>query len=175
MIMAKYTIPQVEKMLLTMQILVDTREQITEKYLRRLEGFNYPSERTKLDYGDYSCKYLDVSYNEQNLANIAVVERKMNLDEVCYCFTSERSRFKREFERAKNDKARVHLIIEDDNYERLFVGKYRSKLAPQALIASILTWSMRYNLQLHFCKSETTGKLIGQIMHYELREYLLSQ
>lgn len=98
----------------------------------------------------------------------------MSLDELCTCFTSGRERFKREFERAKVDGARIHLIVENDNYEKLYNHKYRSKLLPQSFIASLLSWSMKYNIQLHFCKAETTGKLISDILHYELREFLLN-
>lgn len=159
----------------SMVIWVDTREQPTEALQRRMEGFNRPSVRRKLDYGDYSAGYYDPDGEQHNICKIAAIERKMSLDELCSCFTSDRARFQREFERAKADGCRMHLIVENDNYEHLRHGKYRSRLAPKSLIASFLSWSARYNIQLHFCKAETTGWLIGEIMHYELREHLLNQ
>lgn len=173
--MSKYTPPQIEKMLDSMKILLDTREQPTEALQRRIEGFNRPFIRTKLDYGDYSAAYRTPDGEDADLSSVAVIERKMSLDELCNCFSQGRGRFQREFERAKADGCRVHLIVEKDNYERLRYGKYRSKLNPQSLMASYLSWSIRYDMQLHFCQPETTGWLIGEIMHYELREHLLNQ
>lgn len=170
-----YTPIEIDKMLSSMTILVDTREQDTTALQKRLEGLNRPYKRIKLNYGDYAAEYMKIDCSTHSVAHIACVERKMSLDELCTCFTTGRERFKREFERAKTDGCHVHVIVENDNYERLFAQKYRSKLLPQSLIASWLSWSIRYNLQLHFCKPETTGRLISEIMYYELREYLLNQ
>lgn len=173
--MGKYTAPQIEKMLNSLVILVDTREQDNEKSKMRYEGFNRPFERKKLNVGDYCGKWQNECSAWNMMDNITVVERKQGLTEICNNFTKDRERFKREFERAKEDGCRVHLIIEQDNYERLFSHKYRSKLLPQSLIASLLSWSIRYNFQIHFCKAETSGRLISEILHYELREWLLNQ
>lgn len=158
-----------------MTILYDTREQDTPELRKRLEGLNRPYKRVKLNCGDYSGEYVGIDSDLHSMAQIACIERKQGLTELCTNFTSGRARFQREFERAKADGCRMHLIVENDNYEHLRHGKYRSKLAPQSLIASYLSWAARYNIQLHFCKSETTGWLIGEILHYELREFLLNQ
>lgn len=173
--MENYTPVQIEKMLSSLEIVVDTREQDTKAFRERVEGFGHPFIRGKLDYGDYSAIYCDPDGNIQTLAQVAAIERKMSLDELCNCFTKERPRFQREFERAGADGCRIHLIVENGNYEYIKHGKYRSKLSPQSLIASHLSWSIRYDTKLHFCKPETTGWMIGEIMHYELREHLLSQ
>lgn len=159
-------------MLESMVILYDTREQDTPALRKRLEGFKCPSRRSKLDYGDYSCEYINTQGELKSMHNKVVIERKMSLDELCTCFTSGRDRFQREFERAKEDGAKVYLLVEDGNYEKMFNGKYRSKLHPNSFIASYLAWSIRYNLQLIFCKAETTPKIIYKIMYYELKEYL---
>ena len=172
--MIRYTIPQIEYMLSTMVLIVDTREQNTEAFTRRTEGFNRPFVRRKLDVGDYSAYSIDADGNEVSLENIATIERKMNLTELCGCFTQDRKRFQREFERSKAANMRVHLIVENDNYEHLRHGNYRSQLNPKSLIASFLSWSIRYGIQTHFCEAETTGWLVGEIMYYELREHLLS-
>ena len=162
-------------MLSRMVCLIDQREQQTELYRRRVEALGIPSERTTLSYADYSAYTTDEDGNIIDLRTVAGIERKQNLGELSSNFTSGRQRFKREFERAKADGCRMHIIIEEDNYERLYAHKYRSKLSPQALNASLLTWSIRYDFKVHFCKKETTGRLIAEIMHYELREYLLNQ
>jgi hypothetical protein len=168
----EYTHFELDSMLKSMIILYDTREQDTPALRSRLEGFNCPSERYKLDYGDYSIAYIDTKGQKIYLTDKIVLERKMNLDELCNCFTQGRDRFEREFQRSKIDGAKVHLLIEDSNYEKMFNGGYRSKLAPNSLIASYLAWSERYDLQLHFCKKETTPRLIYKIMYYFLKNHL---
>ena len=173
--MSKFTPPEIEKMLDSLTIIYDTRERDTSELRKRIEGFNRPSVRKALSYGDYSAQYSLPDGEISDLTKIAVIERKQNLTEICSNFTSERARFQREFERAKADNCKVHLIIENDDYEHLRDGKYRSKLNPDSLIASLLSWAIRYGIMVHFCKPETTGYLISKIMHYSLREYLLSQ
>lgn len=173
--MSKYTPPEIETILSSMIVCYDSREHDTPALRKRLEGLNRPFKRMALNYGDYTAEYAGIDCIPQSVAQIACVERKMSLDELASCFTTGRARFKREFERAKADGCHVHLLVENDNYETLFAQKYRSKLLPQSLIASWLSWSIRYGLQLHFCKSETTPRLIVEILHYELREWLINQ
>ena len=156
----------------SMVILCDTREQPTERLKRRLEATGLPYERKKLDAGDYSCKCTLPDGEELDFSTKVAVERKMNLDELCQCFGKERARFEREFERAKAAGCRIYLIVEDGNWEKAYNGKYRSLLKPQALIASIDAFRARYGMQLDFCKPETTGRLIKDILYRELKEYL---
>lgn len=97
----------------------------------------------------------------------------MNLDELCQCFGRERARFEREFQRASGAGCRIYLIVEDGTWEKAYNGKYRSLLKPNALVASIDAFRARYGMQLDFCKPETTGRLIKDILYRELKEYLL--
>lgn len=163
---------EVDQCLETMTILCDTREQPTERLKRRLESTGLPYERRKLDAGDYSCKCKLPGGMELDFSSKVVIERKMSLDELCLCFGRERGRFEREFERAKAAGCRIYLIVEDGNWEKAYNGKYRSLLKPQALIASIDAFRARYGMQLDFCKPETTGRLIRDILYRELKEFL---
>ena len=165
---------EIDRMLDSMILLVDTREnERTEAYKRRIEAIGLPHERVALSYADYSCKVIDPSGDVLDMRQLFAIERKSGLSELCNNFTSERERFGKEFQRAEADGCRIHLIVENDNYEKLRHGNYRSKLNPQSLIASALSWSIKYNIQLHFCRQETTGWLIAQILRYELRHHLL--
>lgn len=170
----KYTPTEIDGILQGMKIIVDTREQNTARLKKRMEGFGCPSIRAKLDYGDYSFLYTLPDGTEYSGQKIAVIERKMSLDELANCFTSGRKRYAREFERAAAAGTQIHTIIENANYEKLYNGSYRSKLNPKSFIASYLSWGNRYGMQLHFCKAETTPKLIRDICYYSLREYLLN-
>ena len=96
----------------------------------------------------------------------------MDLDELAGCFTRERARFRREFERARDAGARVYLFVENATWENLVNGKYRSKFAPAAFEASLLAWQARYGFSLIFCKEETSGRLIKNILFRELKERL---
>lgn len=155
-----------------MTLLVDTREQPTQNFKRRIATSGLPAERKKLNAGDYSCKCILPDGKEFDFSNKVVIERKMSIDELCMCFGSQRKRFEREFERAKASGTRVYLIVENGSWENLYNGKYQSKMTPQAMIASINAFRSRYGMQFDFCKAETTGKLIRDILYRELKEYL---
>ena len=156
----------------SMVILCDTREQPTERLKRRLEATGLPYERKKLDAGDYSCKCTLPDGGELDFSTRVVIERKYDLTEICTCFGKERQRFEREFLRAKENGTRIYLLIENATWENVFAGKYRSKYASQALVASLLAWQTRYDMKIVFCKSETTGKLIKEILFRELKQHL---
>ena len=181
--MDKYSPPQIDRMLESMGIYIDTREQETTALRKRIQDTGKPCVRKALAYGDYSGYYIDLFGQEQSLEKVVAIERKMGLIELCGNFTSGRNRFGREFERAAKDGCHIHLLIENDSYETLFNGeyqssknnKYGSNLPVQSLIGSLTSWSIKYDFKVHFCKSETTGKLIKEVLHYELRNYLLSQ
>ena len=125
--------------------------------------------REKLDAGDYSA---ELTISEQKYRIPVAIERKMSIDELCQCFGRERARFLREFERAKANGTRLYLIVERATWEDLFAGRYRSRLNSKALIASILAWSVRYNVRFFFCRPETCGELIHKILYYEAKEVL---
>lgn len=152
--------------------MVDTREQNTPALHKRLAALGFPWERRKLDFGDYSAKITRPDGAEADLSARISIERKMNLDELCSCFTAGRKRFEREFERAKESGAKLYLLVERADWEKVFSGAYRSRMNPDALSASLLAWSARYNLIPLFCKPETTGRMIGKILRYETKVLL---
>lgn len=163
---------EVDAALKSMKILVDTREQDTPALRRRIKAMECGVERVKLDVGDYSCKCTLPDGSVYSLENDVVVERKMNADELCQCFTKGRARFQREFERAAASGTKVYLLIEEANWETIFDGEYRSRLNPDALTASICAWAARYNINVIFCNARTSGLLIKRLLRYELKERL---
>ena len=167
----RYSPGEIDAILASMKIIVDTREQDTPALKRRMAGFGCPAIRQKLDFGDYSMQFTAPDGSVQNGQNIAVVERKMSLDELASCFTAGRKRY----QRAKCSGTKIHLIVEGGDWEKLYNGKYRSRFLPQSFVASHLSWAERYNIQLHFCKAETTPRLVHDILKYALREWLLEQ
>lgn len=163
----------VDSCLKNITIISDTREQPTDRYKRRMEQIGLPYVREKLDAGDYSCRCLLPDGSDFNLSQYIAIERKMNIDELCQCFTRDRKRFEKEFERAKAAGTKIYLLVENGSWEKVYGGKYRSKMTPQALIASIDAFRARYDMQLDFCKDETSGLLIRDILYRELKEKLI--
>lgn len=160
----------VDASLKSMVCLVDTREQDTPAFRERISHFDQ-WERHKLDAGDYSAKFLlpDSSWYFLPVA----VERKYALDELCMCYCQQRGRFEREFERALEAHSKLYLLVEGGSWENVYSGKYRSQMNPKSLVGSILAWLSRYNCQLMFCKKETSGQLIKDILYREGKEALL--
>lgn len=160
----------VDASLKSMVCLVDTREQDTPAFRERISHFDQ-WERHKLDAGDYSAKFLlpDSSWFFLPVA----VERKYAIEELCMCYCQQRGRFEREFERALEAHSKLYLLVEGGSWENVYTGKYRSQMNPKSLVGSILAWLARYNCQLIFCKKETSGQLIKDILYREGKEALL--
>lgn len=153
-------------------LLVDTREQPTSQYRRRLNETGFPWQRKKLDFGDYSAKCILENGNELDFSSSFAIERKMSLDELCACYCRGRGRFEREFLRAKEAGAKMYLLIENGSWEKALSGCYQSRMSSGALTASLMAWLARYNCQLLFCRPETTGRLIHEIIYREVKERL---
>ena len=162
----------IESTLKTMVITVDNREQATEQSKRRYADFGVPWERGKLDFGDYSAVFTLPDGSKFDLREVCAVERKMSLDELCGCYTHDRARFEREFERAKAANGKIYLLLEESSWEKAYNGKYRSQMRPQALVASMLAWLARYDCQIIMCKAESSGHLIHDILYREAKERL---
>lgn len=163
---------EINKALDSMTIYVDTREQKTAKAEMRYSQFGVPYVRKKLDFGDYSCKFDLPDGRDFDLSSVVSIERKQNFDELASCYCTGRKRFTAEFERAKQSGAKLYLLVEGETWEKAYSGSYRSRMAPQSLVASITAWLARYNCQILMCKPETTGKLIRDILYREGKERL---
>lgn len=157
----------------TFSVLCDTREKDTESFRRRIEQFNCPTIRKKLDFGDYSAQCILQDGTIFTLEKSVVVERKEHFDELAICYTSQRERFTNEFERAKQANAKIYLLVEKATWEKAYAGIYRSRMTPQALVASLTAWFARYDCKPIFCQPETSGKLIRDILQREMKEALL--
>lgn len=153
----------------SMVFVVDTREQPTKRFDERVRWLE-PHVRERVNAGDYTAKTLlpDGTWFYVPCA----VERKMSFTELCGCYCQERGRFTAEFERAKANGVKIVMLIENATWEDAYAGNYRSKMNPKSFVASILTWLARYNCQILFCRPQTTGKLIRDILRYEMREAL---
>lgn len=153
-------------------LLVDTREQDTLSFRRRVNEVGLPWERRKLDFGDYSMRVELEDGQEVDFSPAVAIERKMSLDELCQCYGRGRKRFQREFLRAKKAGAKLYLLIENGSWEKALSGEYRSRMQPQALTASLTAWLARYDCQVLFCQAKSTPRLIREIIYREAKERL---
>ena len=168
---------EIDDCLRSMEIIVDTREQPSKRAQKRYESFCAPYIRQTMNYGDYTYNFTFPSGKRLFEPNITVkghvvIERKQDLTELSQCFCQSRDRFKNEFERARENNSSIYLIVEDASWENLINGKYSTKFNSKAFLSSITAWMVRYNIKIIFCKSETSGKMIKEILYRELKERL---
>ena len=168
LMLKRYTESELKAELAKLSIICDTRENVNQHITKYFNAHHIPHIERKLDVGDYSAQLGELS-----LERDICVERKHNLDEICGNFTAERERFEREFMRAKAYGTKVVLIVENASWGDIFLGNYRSKVQPKSLLGSLLSWMVRYNITVTFCKPEETGKLIHGILYYAAKEMLL--
>lgn len=157
---------EVKSELTNLTVICDTRERDThcEEWFKKNK---VQTITRKLDTGDYSCQLGDMSFEKD-----ICIERKHNLDEICGNFTVERERFEREFMRAKAYGTKVVLIIENATWTDIFLGNYRSKLNSKSLVGSLLSWMVRFNITVLFCRPEETARIIYGICYYHVKEQL---
>ncbi len=174
MIMTGY---EQKEVLESFRILIDTREQKTKKAQWRYDHLNAPYVRVPLNYGDYTYNATlpdgtAIHDEGSTVAGRIVIERKMSIDEIVGNFTRDRERFEREFERAKEQNARIIILVENGSWEKILAHRYKSKMHPNALMASINAFMIRYNCNVIFCREESTPILIRDILYRDLKERL---
>jgi ERCC4-type nuclease len=162
-----YTEREIKDLLKQLTIICDTREQVNENITGYLDSKKIPRITRKLDTGDYSAMIGDMT-----LERDVVIEKKNGLDEIAGNFTVDRKRFENEFTRAKAGGLKVFLLIENATWSDILLHNYRSKLSPKSLMASLLSWQIRFNVTIIFCKPSETGQIIHGILYYAAREAL---
>ena len=168
---------QIEILLSSMKIVIDSREKktshITDYFdIRKIEYVG-----KKLDYGDYSF-YLpaDKEYGimeDVYFTDKIVIERKNSLEELCNNLTKDRDRFVRELERARGCK--FILMIESASYHDIVYHRYASEFKPQSFVATLATYQARYNIEIAYVDRKCSGNYLLNIFKYYLREWLKNE
>lgn len=170
---------EIEQCLKSMSIIVDSREQPSKRAESRYNCFSVPYYRQTLNFGDYTYNFTLPSGKPLFEPNTTVhghcvIERKADLNELSQCYCQQRDRFEREFIRAKEEGAAIYLLVEDASWEHILNGRYSTKFNPKSYFASITAWMARYDCKIIFCKKETSGKIIQEILYRELKERLVN-
>lgn len=176
MLRKDYTETEQKKVLKSINILVDTREHKgkNDHILNYFDSNKIPWIRQKLDAGDYSFmvpKDEELGIEEDiSFANLIMVERKANLEEISKGFTTDRDRINREFARSPKNKI---LLIENAKYSDLVTGRYDTNYPPKSFWASIFSMWHRYDIPTAFIENgKYTGSFIYGYFYYYLYNYL---
>ena len=174
MIHYRYTDTELKKILGTLTINVDTREQKNSHILDYFRTKEVPFKFQTMRTGDYSAF---IPKNEEfgimrDIHLNSCVERKNSVNElVGNLLKDNRTRFENELIRAS--KSPFVLIVEDvDGYAKILNGNYRSQYDPKALLGSLKTFEARYNFSIVFIDNIYSGNYIYHHLYYAAREYL---
>jgi len=156
-----------------MTILVDTREKQgkNDHILTYFDKKGISWERRKLNAGDYAPLIRNSPeygiMEDIDLSSEIIVERKANLEEISRNITIDKSRIKREFSRAPQNKI---LLIENSSYSKLVDGDYNTGFAPKAFWASLFSMWHQYGIPVIFLEDKKyTGQFIYGYFYYYAR------
>jgi hypothetical protein len=94
------------------------------------------------------------------------------LEELSGNFALKRTEFENEFMRSTSHDCKVILLIENAQLENIYKHSYRTEMSEKAYIASLITFSHRYNVHVSFISKEYAGQYIFSTLFYYLKEYL---
>lgn len=135
-------------------IVIDTREQIPLPFAR------LAVERGTLASGDYSFRGGE---------ELFAIERKSVPDLVACCVGGNRERFFRELHRLRGFRFKRLLVV--GTREAIEGGKYRSNVAPKAVLATLAALETRFDVPVIFCPSpEEAGRKIEAWAFWYARE-----
>ncbi len=165
----KYTDTELKKLLSSMVILIDTREQVNQHIINFFQVNNIPYTAIKLDTGDYSAMvpHFELGIYRDTYFPLTV-ERKNSINELASSIKEERF----EHELIRSQKSHFTLLIEG-SYSDLVHGNYRSHYNPKALLARIKTFEARYRFSTTFLNDrQLSGNWIYNHLYYYVRAAL---
>ncbi|MBJ8113559.1 ERCC4 domain-containing protein [Bacillus cereus group sp. N6] len=174
MIRFHYTDKEIEKILKTLTIVIDTRENVNGHILDYLHQKGIQIKNQKLDTGDYGCM---IPKNEElgihrDIYLDSRVERKAHMDEITGNLQKDtQTAFENELIRSKD--IPFTLIVEDlHGYEKMLQGKYRSKYNPLALLGRLNTFKAKYSFEIVYVDKKFSGNWIYHHFYYQAKHHL---
>lgn len=170
----RYTDKEIETILKTLVIVIDTREKVNDHILNYLHGKDIKFITRKLDTGDYGCM---IPKNDElgimrDVYLDTCLERKNSIDEITGNLQKDtRTAFENELIRSK-DKPFVLLCEDADGYAKMLKGEYRSKYDPKALLGTLKTFEARYQFSIVYLNKIYSGNYIYHHFYYAAREIL---
>lgn len=152
-----------------MTILCDTREHGEQLYriTRQIKATGNDCRVKKLDTGDYQIDGLPG----------VVIDRKLDLQELCGNICQQHERFQRELARARDQNIKLIILCEhgkgiktlDDvkSWQNPRIKKSPRATTGEQLYKSMVTMIGRYGVAFHFCeKTETGAEIIRLLVQY---------
>lgn len=170
----KYSDKEIEAIVKSMVIIVDTREKANEHIIAAFEKNKIVYITKALERCDYSF-YIPRNDNFDIPRDLyfdkeVAIERKASLDELANNWTKERDRFEKEMALAPKTKV---LLLENTSYDDIINGNYRSQYNKKAFLATLHTFWFRYNIPFMFMPNKQHSALfIKKYFEYYLKEYL---
>lgn len=164
----KYTDKELKELLNSLVFIVDTREQDMH-VLDYFEAKKLNVKREKLDTADYAVmipKNVDYGILRDTYIK-CLVERKNSIDELASSIKAER--FEHELIRAQGNKL---VLVVEDTFENLILGKYRSEYNSNALVARLKSFEARYGFTTVFINKVSTAEYVYKHLYYHARTYL---
>ncbi|EJR71992.1 ERCC4 domain-containing protein [Bacillus cereus] len=173
MISYRYTDTEINNILKTLTIVMDTREKDNHHIRDYLHQKGIPIKNQKLDTGDYGCM---IPKNEElgifrDIYLDSRVERKAHMDEITGNLQKNtQTAFENELIRSKE--IPFTLIVEDlHGYEKMLQGKYHSKYNPLALLGRLNTFKAKYGFEIVYLDKKFSGNWIYHHFYYQAKHY----
>ena len=170
----KYTDKEINELISSMIILVDSREQKNSHITDSFDKNKIAYKKKALDYGDYSFlipanESLSIP-RDLSFASEIVVERKANLEEISGNLTNGRDRFEKELCLAPKTKV---LLIENASYEDVAKGNYNTQYNKKSFLGSLHSFWFKYNIPIMFIPDNSYSALfIKKYFEYYLKNYI---
>ena len=138
----KFTDKEIKKVLDSMVVVVDSREQNNQHIIDFFNKKNIPYKVVKNDFGDSTAMipantitgFTSDIYFDRDIA----IERKNSIDEICGNLKENAARLKKELAHMNMYDIKYFFFVEDPNFhENLRNGKYRSEYDPYTLMQRI--------------------------------------
>lgn len=170
----KYTDSEIDQIVKSLTVLVDTREKENTHILDWLKKKKISYKTKALTNGDYSFfipANPDLNIDRDLYFDHEImIERKGSLDELSGNLTQNRARFEEEMATYGGKK---YLMIENANYEDVVKGNYGTKFSSKAYLASLHAFNHRYDLHITFMPNkEMSGYYIYGVFTYYLKNIL---
>ncbi|MEH7747049.1 ERCC4 domain-containing protein [Neobacillus drentensis] len=174
MLKYRYSDSEIKKLLSTLMVLIDTREQKNKHIIDYFDSKKIPYKVIKLDTGDYSAmlpKCEDMGLQRDLFIPVAI-ERKNSLDELIGNFKADnRTTFQNELIRSQETDF-VLMVEQKNGYEDILTHNYRSAMKPASVIGSLKSFESCYKFNTIFIDKQLSPTWMHHHLYYKTRDEL---
>ena len=169
----KYTDKEMQKILNSIVILVDTKEQSNAHITEFFDKKKIPYKRMNLNYGDYSCMIpkgtMDCFTQDIYFDRDFAIERKNSIDELAGNLKADAARLKKELAHFNMHEIKYFIYVEDINFEEnLRTGNFRSQYDPYTLMRRLYCLEAEYNTVI----VPVDAKIMGSKIYNKMQTWI---